>query len=60
MEKTIIKKETFPQRLSDLMSEFGETTYSVARKLGMSAATISRYMNGHMLPKLTTDRKSVV
>lgn len=54
MEKTIIKKETFPQRLSDLMSEFGETTYSVARKLGMSAATISRYMNGHMLPKLTT------
>lgn len=25
MEKTIIKKETFPQRLSDLMSEFGET-----------------------------------
>lgn len=38
MEKTIIKKETFPQRLSDLMSEFGENTYSISKKLGMSAA----------------------
>lgn len=54
MEKTIIKKETFPQRLSDLMSEFGENTYSISKRLGMSAATISRYMNGHMLPKLPT------
>lgn len=54
MEKAIIKEETFPQRLSDLMSEFGENTYSISKKLGMSAATIRRYMNGHMLPKLQT------
>ena len=50
----IINKDVFSLRLSALLSSSGETTYSVAGKLGMSAATISRYANGIMLPKLTT------
>ena len=49
-----INKGVFSLRLSTLLSSSGETTYSVARKLGMSAATISRYANGIILPKLTT------
>lgn len=49
-----INKGVFSLRLSALLSSSGETTYSVARKLGMSAATISRYANGIILPKLTT------
>lgn len=49
-----INKDVFSLRLSALLSSSDETTYSVARKLGMSAATISRYANGIMLPKLTT------
>ena len=44
----------FSLRFSALLSSSGETTYSVARKLGMSAATISRYANEIMLPKLPT------
>lgn len=49
-----INKGVFSLRFSALLSSSGETTYSVARKLGMSAATISRYANGIMLPKLPT------
>lgn len=50
----IIYKDVFSLRLSALLSSSDETTYSVARKLGMSAATISRYANDIMLPKLPT------
>nr|DAY75078.1 MAG TPA: Repressor protein CI [Caudoviricetes sp.] len=50
----IINKDVFSLRLSALLSSSDETTYSVARKLGMSAATISRYANDIMLPKLPT------
>ena len=49
-----INKDVFSLRLSALLSSSDETTYSVARKLGMSAATISRYANDIMLPKLPT------
>lgn len=49
-----INKGVFSLRFSALLSSSGETTYSVARKLGMSAATISRYANEIMLPKLPT------
>ena len=54
MNKTTINKDAFSQRLSQLLSETDETTYSLSDKLGMTAATISRYTNGKMLPKLPT------
>ena len=37
-----------------LINNSSETTYSLANKLGLTPATISRYANGLMKPKVTT------
>lgn len=43
--------EAFQKRLRVLMDEKGETTYSIADVVGLSAPTISRYLSGKMQPK---------
>ena len=50
----VIKLDLFAKRLTSLISDSSETTYSLARKLGLTPATISRYANGLMKPKVTT------
>lgn len=49
-----ITKEIFSKRLRELMQNNNETTYSMAEQLHLSAATISRYTDGQMAPKITT------
>lgn len=44
----------FPERLNQLLSEKNLTIYDLASMLGLSPATISRYVNGKMSPKLPT------
>lgn len=48
-----INKEIFPKRLKQLMDDNNQTTYSIAELLHLSPATISRYVNGQMSPKIT-------
>lgn len=50
----IINREVFAERLSALIAESGETVYTLGEKLSLSPATISRYANGKMTPKVTT------
>lgn len=47
-------KEIFGKRLSGLMAENNDTTYSLGEHLGMSNTTISRYITGDITPKLPT------
>ena len=54
MKPNIISKELFAKRFAHILSNSDETTYSLADKLGMTPATISRYANGIMAPKLPT------
>lgn len=54
MVKKTVNKELFSKRLSKLMEEKNETTYTMADTLSLSAATISRYMTGQMAAKITT------
>ena len=54
MEFREIKKELFAQRLSDTLINRNETTYTLGDALSLSPATISRYQNGKMAPKITT------
>ncbi len=54
MEYREIKKEVFAQRLSDTLSARNETTHTLGEALSLSAATISRYQNAKMAPKVTT------
>jgi len=54
MDRKIIKKEIFGQRLKYLMTNFHETTYSMSNQFNLSAPSISRYTRGEMLPKITT------
>ena len=49
-----VTKEIFSKRLKKLMSDNNETTYSLGEILNLSAATISRYTDGKMAPKITT------
>ncbi len=49
-----VTKEIFSKRLKKLMGDRNETTYSIAEHLNLSAATISRYADGKMAPKITT------
>lgn len=49
-----VTKEIFSIRLKELMQNNNETTYSMAEQLHLSAATISRYADGQMAPKITT------
>lgn len=44
----------FSARFSESLDSSEENTYSLASKLGMTPATISRYANGKMTPKLPT------
>ena len=44
----------FAKRLSYLLETTQETTYSLAEKLGLTPATISRYTNALMKPKVPT------
>lgn len=50
----IIDLKTFANRLSDLIDDSDETTYTLADKLGLTPATISRYTNAIMKPKVPT------
>lgn len=52
--KYSVTKEIFSKRLKELMSDNNETTYSIGEVLNLSAATISRYTDGKMAPKITT------
>ena len=52
--KKCIDINIFANRLSYLMEQSGETIYSLADKLSLSSATISRYTNAIMKPKVTT------
>ena len=52
MSKTIIDLKVFASRLQYLIDTSKETTYSLGEKLGLSPATISRYANGLMKPKI--------
>lgn len=49
-----IDLNVFAKRLSGLLEESDETTYSLASKLGLTPATISRYANALMKPKVPT------
>lgn len=58
-EVIILKKEDFDirifaKRLSQLLNETDENTYTLAKKLSLTPATISRYANGLMAPKVPT------
>lgn len=52
--KNTVDLNVFAQRLSQLIDTTEETTYSIGEKLGLSAATISRYANAIMKPKVPT------
>lgn len=52
--KYSVTKEIFSKRLKELMIDNNETTYSIGEMLNLSAATISRYTDGKMAPKITT------
>lgn len=52
--KYSVTKEIFSKRLKELMSDNNETTYNIGEILNLSAATISRYADGKMAPKITT------
>jgi transcriptional regulator with XRE-family HTH domain len=54
VSKYNVTKEIFSKRLKELMQHNNETTYSMAEQLHLSAATISRYTDGQMAPKITT------
>ncbi len=56
MQKANIDVKLFAARFSELLHESSENTYTLAKKLGLAAATISRYANGLMAPKLPTLR----
>jgi transcriptional regulator with XRE-family HTH domain len=49
-----IDKQVFSERLKEVMKDNNETMYTLADKLSLSPATISRYSTGKMAPKLTT------
>ena len=54
MRDNTIDLQVFAKRLSALMESSNETTYSLAEKLSLTPATISRYANGLMKPKVPT------
>lgn len=47
-------RDLFRRRLAELMADNNDTTYSLGEHLGLNNATISRYMTGHIEPKLPT------
>lgn len=51
--KSEINNKIFGERLNSLMKEKNETIYTIGEYLHLSPATISRYRNGQMTPKMT-------
>ncbi len=54
MRKEDFDVTIFAKRFSELLRVSNENTYTMAQKLGLTPATISRYANGIMAPKLPT------
>lgn len=54
MSEKNIDKKIFSERLREVMKDNNETMYTLAEKLSLSPATISRYSTGKMAPKITT------
>lgn len=54
MKKEDFDIRIFAKRLSQLLNETDENTYTLAKKLSLTPATISRYANGLMAPKVPT------
>ena len=54
MKKQDFDISVFAKRFSELLKDSSENTYTLAEKLGLTPATISRYANGLMAPKLPT------
>lgn len=54
MKNTIVDINIFSSRFYEALTDSSYNTYSIAEKLNLSPATISRYSNGKMLPKLAT------
>lgn len=48
-----INKVIMTKRLNEIIKEFDLNTYTLAEILHLSPATISRYLNGKMTPKIT-------
>lgn len=48
----IYNQKLFIKRLTELMQQHGDTTYTLAEYLHLSPPTISRYLNGSMNPKI--------
>lgn len=48
-----LNKEKMTERLNEIMKEFDLNTYTLGEILHLSPATISRYLNGKMSPKIT-------
>ena len=48
-----LNKVKMTERLNMIMKEFDLNTYTLAEILHLSPATISRYLNGKMTPKIT-------
>ncbi len=49
-----IDTSKFAVRFAEILSMSDENTYSISAKLGLTPATISRYANGKMTPKIPT------
>lgn len=54
MEQQIVSKDIFAKRFSEILNSSPETTYSIAERLSLTPASISRYANGLMAPKIPT------
>ena len=54
VEEIYIDNKIFAERFRLLMEENNDTIYTIAEVLHLSAATISRYINNKMSPKITT------
>lgn len=54
MKRDDFDVKIFSNRFSTLLDKSSENTHSLAKKLDLSPATISRYANGVMTPKLIT------
>lgn len=49
-----IDKKILGERLKQLLTDNNDTIYTIAEITHLSSATISRYINGIMAPKITT------
>lgn len=54
LKNALIDINIFASRFYEALNESKYNTYTIADKLNLSPATISRYTNGKMLPKLAT------